>query len=85
MGPAMTLRLQTRGEVETLAVGRALAGAVRPGDIVAIDGPLGAGKTRLVRGLALGLGFEGSVVSSPTFVVVNEYVRNAGPELESLG
>jgi tRNA threonylcarbamoyladenosine biosynthesis protein TsaE len=72
------LKLVAKNEAETLAVGRALAAVVRPGDIVAIDGPLGAGKTRLVRGLAMGMGFEGNVVSSPTYVVVNEYVLGEG-------
>lgn len=66
-------RMTSHNEPETLAIGRALAAAASPGDIIAIDGPLGAGKTRLVRGIALGLGLGGSVVSSPTFVLVNEY------------
>ncbi len=93
------IELLCRDEAETLAVGRALAAVVRGGEVVAIDGPLGAGKTRLVRGLALGMGFEGTVVSSPTYVVVNEYVlgdeirlfhvdayRLTGPaDLDSLG
>lgn len=72
---ATVIELTSHNEAETLAIGRALAAVTRPGDVVAIDGPLGAGKTRLVRGLAMGMGFDGSVVSSPTFVVVNEYVR----------
>lgn len=69
------MHLLARSEAETLAVGRALGAAARPGDVIAIDGPLGAGKTRLVRGIALSLGFAGGIVSSPTFVVVNEYAR----------
>lgn len=67
--------LVSHNEAETLAIGRAIGALLRPGDVVAIDGPLGAGKTRLVRGIALGLGIDGSAVSSPTFVVVNEYER----------
>ena len=70
--------LTSHNEPETLSIGRVLATIARPGDLIAIDGPLGAGKTRLVRGLALGLGFDAGVVSSPTYVVVNEYVRGAG-------
>jgi tRNA threonylcarbamoyladenosine biosynthesis protein TsaE len=65
----------SRNEPETLAIGRVIGSLLRPGDVVAIDGTLGAGKTRLVRGIALGMGFDGSVVSSPTYVIVNEYVR----------
>lgn len=71
--PGTMLRLESRDEAETLAIGRVIGGLLRAGDVVAIDGPLGAGKTRLVRGIALGLGIDGAVVSSPTFVVVNEY------------
>lgn len=67
------LELTSTQEAHTLAIGRAIGGLLEPGDVVAIDGPLGAGKTRLVRGIALGMGFDDSVVSSPTFVIVNEY------------
>lgn len=69
----MRVRVRTFGEVQTVALGRALAAVVRPGDLVAIDGEMGAGKTRLVRGLAEGLGVDPRDVSSPTFVVVNSY------------
>lgn len=66
--------LISHNEPETLAIGRAIGALLVPGDVVAIDGPLGTGKTRLIRGMAMGLGLPGSVVSSPTYVVVNEYV-----------
>jgi tRNA threonylcarbamoyladenosine biosynthesis protein TsaE len=56
----------------TEAVGRSLAGALRPGDVVALDGTLGAGKTTLARGLLRGLGFAGDV-ASPTFPIVQVY------------
>lgn len=52
-----------------VAIGRTLQG----GDTVALEGSLGAGKTRLVRGIAGGLGLEPDVVSSPTFVLIQEY------------
>lgn len=68
-------RVVSQTETETLAVGRVLGALARPGDLIAIDGPLGAGKTRLVRGIALGIGLDGGLVSSPTFVVVNEYTN----------
>lgn len=53
---------------DTVAFGRALGGVLRAGDIVLLSGPLGAGKTVLVKGIAEGLGVPGRV-SSPTFVL----------------
>lgn len=69
------LKLLSHTEPHTLAIGRAIGGLLRAGDIVAIDGELGAGKTRLVRGIALGMGIDVASVSSPTYVVINEYLR----------
>ncbi len=57
---------------ETEALGAALAQKLRPGDVVAYYGDLGAGKTAFTRGLARGLGCAGRV-TSPTFTIVNEY------------
>lgn len=68
----------TTGPEQTEAVGRALAGVIRRGEVLALDGPLGAGKTNLVRGLAVGLGHQARAVSSPTFVIVNQYA-SGGP------
>lgn len=56
----------------TEALGRGLADIVRPGDVIALFGDLGAGKTTLTRGLLAGLGFEGEV-ASPTFPIVQTY------------
>ncbi len=67
------LARHTAGPDETELLGAALAGALRAGDIGLLDGPLGAGKTTLVRGLARGLGIDPGTVSSPTFVMVHEY------------
>ncbi len=59
----------------TEAFGRRLAGLLFPGAVVALIGPLGAGKTHLVRAVALGLGVaDGRVVTSPTFVLIQEYM-----------
>ena len=63
----------TRSEGETAAVGRALGRRLRPGAVVLLEGPLGAGKTAFARGLAVGLGCDGDDVSSPTFTIVQEY------------
>jgi tRNA threonylcarbamoyladenosine biosynthesis protein TsaE len=66
----------TDSEAETAAVGRALGERLSPGTVVRVSGPLGAGKTAFVRGLAEGLGCDPAEVSSPTFTIVQEY---AGP------
>lgn len=57
---------------ETLAIGERLAARLRGGDVVALSGELGSGKTHLVKGVCKGLGFDG-LVSSPTFALINEY------------
>ena len=53
-------------------MGEALAPLLEPGDVIALEGPLGAGKTRFVAGLAHGLDVKARV-RSPTFTLVNEY------------
>lgn len=62
----------TASAEETEAVGERLGAALGPGDIVALTGELGAGKTCFVQGLARALGVT-RPVTSPTFVMVNEY------------
>jgi tRNA threonylcarbamoyl adenosine modification protein YjeE len=63
----------------TESLGRELAGALQPGDLVLLGGPLGAGKTTLVRGLVAGLGGEPALVGSPTFILMESYpVRRGG-------
>lgn len=62
-------------------MGLALASILRAGDVIGLSGELGAGKTTLVRALARGLGADARLVSSPTFVMVNEYPC-AGPARE---
>ena len=65
---------ETRSLSGTLAAGRSFAGRLTRGDCVALRGPLGAGKTVLVRGIAEGLGLiDTRIVSSPSFVLVQEY------------
>ncbi len=59
-------------------MGRALAAELRAGEVVAIDGDLGAGKTHFVKGLAAGLGHTGEV-TSPTFTLVHEYTGGRLP------
>jgi tRNA threonylcarbamoyladenosine biosynthesis protein TsaE len=63
------------------ALGRELAATLRAGDLVVLSGPLGAGKTTLVQGIAAGLDVEGPV-TSPTFVISRVHrSRRGGPDL----
>ncbi|MDD5350877.1 MAG: tRNA (adenosine(37)-N6)-threonylcarbamoyltransferase complex ATPase subunit type 1 TsaE [Chthoniobacteraceae bacterium] len=57
---------------ETFQLGQRLAAGLRPGDVLALEGDLGAGKTQFTKGLAAGLGVEADV-TSPTFTLVHEY------------
>lgn len=60
-------------------MGEALGGLLLPGDVVALFGELGSGKTVLVRGIAAGLGCGRDDVHSPSFTLINEYAgRRAG-------
>ena len=58
---------------ETEAIAEALARTFVGGELIALHGDLGAGKTQFTRGLVKGLGGDGHVVSSPTFVLLNVY------------
>lgn len=60
------------GAADTEALGERLATGLGAGDLVVLSGPLGAGKTVLVRGLARGLGVAGPI-TSPTFVIAREH------------
>ena len=62
----------TNNEQETEALGARLAQVLKPGDVIAYTGDLGAGKTAFTRGLARGLGVT-ERITSPTFTIVNEY------------
>ncbi len=65
------------GAQDTQGAGRRLATVLRPGDLVLLDGPLGAGKTTFTRGLAEGLGVRGPV-TSPTFVIARRHPSLVG-------
>jgi tRNA threonylcarbamoyladenosine biosynthesis protein TsaE len=67
------LPVETASATATREIGARLAGYLRPGDILALYGDLGAGKTELVRGLCTELGVDERDVNSPTFTIVNEY------------
>jgi tRNA threonylcarbamoyladenosine biosynthesis protein TsaE len=65
--------LRSRSEAETVSVGRTLAADLPDGAWILLTGPLGAGKTAFVRGLAEGLGIDPRLVHSPTFTLISEY------------
>ena len=92
----MTTEFVTHSAAETIEVGKIIGSRLRGGDIIAFKGGLGAGKTTITHGIALGMGLRDDV-SSPTFAIVNEYIgdklslchfdmyRMSADELESIG
>jgi len=74
---ASQLEIVSHSPAETAAIGEAIAGSLRNGDLVLLHGDLGAGKTTLAKGIASALGVAG-VVSSPSFSLVNEYDTRHG-------
>lgn len=62
----------THSAAETMQYGQQLAESLQPGDVLALSGDLGAGKTCLVKGIAAGLGIQQDI-TSPTFTLINEY------------
>ncbi|WP_328901817.1 tRNA (adenosine(37)-N6)-threonylcarbamoyltransferase complex ATPase subunit type 1 TsaE [Streptomyces sp. NBC_00441] len=78
---AVSVRLSLDSPEQMRALGRRLAAALRPGDLVMLTGELGAGKTTLTRGLGEGLGVRGAV-TSPTFVIARVHPPlSGGPAL----
>jgi tRNA threonylcarbamoyladenosine biosynthesis protein TsaE len=65
-------RLETHGAAETEALGAELASELSAGDVVLVEGDLGAGKTTFVRGACRALGVQ-AIVSSPTFTIGQRY------------
>ena len=66
------------GPGDTADLGARLAALLRPGDVIALSGPLGAGKTLFTSGIAAGLGVE-EPVTSPTFILSRGYVSGFMP------
>lgn len=65
-------QIQTGSEEHTMKVAEKLASLLKPGDVVTLEGDLGAGKTTFTKGIARGLGVT-RIVNSPTFTIIKEY------------
>ena len=89
------LRIVTKTDEETRRLGERLGRRVRGGEVIALSGPLGSGKTTFTQGFARGAGFKGLAVS-PTFSLVRQYrgrlrvchmdlFRLGGGEIDNLG
>jgi len=72
-------KLVSTSHQHTDRLGQAIGRVLRGGETIALYGPLGAGKTALVRGIAEGLGASPTAVTSPTFVVIHEYDQGRLP------
>jgi tRNA threonylcarbamoyladenosine biosynthesis protein TsaE len=68
-----SIELRSSSIEDTDRLGRVIGRSLHGGETLALFGPLGSGKTALVRGIAAGLGAPPSAVSSPTFVLIHEY------------
>ena len=72
------LRIISHSPEETRALGEKLAARLAPGDVVILEGELGAGKSELARGIARGLGVT-DTVTSPSFTILNVYESGRCP------
>lgn len=68
-----SITIKTASVKETIAIGKTLGKLMSPGDVIYLTGELGAGKTCFVKGIAEGLGIRGKDITSPTFIIINEY------------
>jgi tRNA threonylcarbamoyladenosine biosynthesis protein TsaE len=67
--------LQTQSTSETVRIGKGIGSLLRSGDVVALVGELGTGKTQFIKGIAEGLGVgKPAYISSPSFTLINEYL-----------
>jgi tRNA threonylcarbamoyladenosine biosynthesis protein TsaE len=76
---ASSLTITSRSEAQTRTFGARLGRLLQGGDLIALCGELGTGKTCLVRGVAEGLGIAPRKVRSPTFTLLNEYAGGRLP------
>jgi tRNA threonylcarbamoyladenosine biosynthesis protein TsaE len=68
------LDITSNSPEETIELGQRIGSQLKGGEVIAVCGPLGSGKTHLIKGIAAGAGAQDSRdITSPTFVIVNEY------------
>ena len=72
------MMMMTKSAAETRALGEKIAARLRPGDVLLLEGDLGAGKSELTRGIARGLGVA-ETVTSPSFTILNVYESGRCP------
>lgn len=72
------MRITVSDASQTMKLGHRLGEIVAPGDVIVLNGDLGAGKTTFTKGLAQGLGIE-AVIKSPTFTIIREYQEGRLP------
>ncbi len=75
----MIANIRTTSEDETVRLAARIGALARAHDCIALIGDLGAGKTRFVRGVAIGMGIDPARVHSPTFVLANIYAPDTAP------
>ena len=79
----MGLKINSESPEQTIELGRRIGQKLKGGEVVAICGALGSGKTHLIKGIVAGAGAKDSRgVTSPSFVIVNEYAGGGGGRLD---
>ncbi len=78
MTQSLSMIFHTKSAEETIALGKKIGALLRPGDVIALAGTLGAGKTTLTKGIALALGIS-DTITSPTFCLISEYAGDKLP------
>jgi len=66
-------KIISSSEEETFRIAKEYASHTKPGDVICLEGDLGAGKTHFTKGFVTAFGLEKDIVSSPTFALINEY------------
>ncbi len=74
----VTFKKKTNNETETKEIAARLASMLNRGDVITLEGDLGAGKTTFTKGIAKGLGIK-EIISSPTFTIIKEYMGGKLP------